>query len=96
MRNINQFYVKQDLDFLCGKVKNASQLGNGTLFVDVFTENQSNAHLKATLLGSYPMWRDTSPWTPLGELYALMLWTVFPTRQYNPSLPTSPCAGPID
>jgi hypothetical protein len=53
MKDINPLHVKQGLDLICGKVKNASQLRNGTLFVETFSENQSNAILKASLLGSY-------------------------------------------
>jgi hypothetical protein len=54
MKDINPFCVKQGLDLICGKVKNASRLHNGTLIVEAFTENQSNALLKASLLGSVP------------------------------------------
>jgi hypothetical protein len=53
MRDINPFYVKQGFDLICGKVKNAYRLRYGTLLVKAFTENQSNAVLKASLLGSY-------------------------------------------
>jgi hypothetical protein len=55
MKDISPFYVKQGLDLNRGKIKNASGLRNGTLFVETFTENQSNALLKASLLGSYPI-----------------------------------------
>jgi hypothetical protein len=53
MKDINPFHVKQGLDLICGKVKNASRLRNDTLLVEIFTENQSNALLKASLIGSY-------------------------------------------
>jgi hypothetical protein len=55
MRDINPLCVKQGLDLICGKVKNASRLRNGTLLVEVFAENQSSALWKASLLGSYPI-----------------------------------------
>jgi hypothetical protein len=58
MRDINPFFGKQGLDFICGKVKNASRLRNGTLLVEAFTENQSNVLLNETLLGSYPIQVD--------------------------------------
>jgi hypothetical protein len=48
MRDINPFHVKQGLDLIRGKLKNASRLRNGTFLVEAFTENQSSALLKAT------------------------------------------------
>jgi hypothetical protein len=54
-RDINPFCIKQGLDLICGKVNNASRLRYGTLLIEAFTENQSNAFLKATLIGSCPI-----------------------------------------
>jgi hypothetical protein len=53
MKDVNPFCVKQGLDLICGKVKNVPRLRNGTLLVEAITENQSNALLKVSLLGSY-------------------------------------------
>jgi hypothetical protein len=38
-RDINPFYVKQGLNLICGKVKNAPRLRNGTLLIEAFAEN---------------------------------------------------------
>jgi hypothetical protein len=55
VEDINPVYLKQGLDMICGIFKNASGLRNGTLLVEEITVNQSNALLKASLLGSYPI-----------------------------------------
>jgi hypothetical protein len=58
MKDVIPFCVKQGLDLICGYVKNVSRLRNGTLLVKTFTENQSNALLKASLLGPCPIQVD--------------------------------------
>jgi hypothetical protein len=40
---------------LLGKLKNASRLNNGTLFVEVQNDKQAEVLMKANLLGSYPV-----------------------------------------
>jgi len=58
MRQINPFYVQKALDSIAGKVKNASRLKNGTLLIEVHNDKQAELLLKATLLGSHPIYAE--------------------------------------
>jgi hypothetical protein len=55
MRNTNPFYIQKALDGIAPKVKNASRLKKGTLFVEVQNDKQAEVLMKANLLGSYPV-----------------------------------------
>jgi hypothetical protein len=96
-KDINPFHVKQGPDLICGKVKNASRLRNGTLLVETFTENQSNALLKASLIGPYPIQveRHVSLNSSGGDVYTDAV-DGLSDEAAQPSLPTSPCPGPIN
>jgi hypothetical protein len=58
MRQINPFYVQKALDSIAGKVKNASRLKNGTLLIEVHKDKQAELLLKATFLGSQPIYAE--------------------------------------
>jgi hypothetical protein len=58
MRQINPFYVQKALDSIAGKVKNASRLKDGTALTEVHNDKQAELLLKATLLGSHPIYAE--------------------------------------
>ena len=55
MKDISPFYIKRELDRICGTVKNATRVRDGSLLIETVTADQSKKLLKATLLGSYPI-----------------------------------------
>ena len=55
MKSISPFYIQRALDFIAGKVKNATRSRDGSLIVETNSPAQSDKLLKATLFGSHPI-----------------------------------------
>lgn len=55
MWNISSFHIWNVLDGIAGNVKDASELKNGALLVEVQNEKQVEALFKNNLVGCYPV-----------------------------------------
>jgi hypothetical protein len=62
----NPSYIHKALDVTVGKVGNAFRLKNGAQYMEVYSEKQVKAVLKAELLCSYSV-QVERPSTPPGE-----------------------------